>query len=754
VKAASNAAPGRLLIIFDQFEELLILQDRNPERLKEMRELLNSLYADPIKGLTFVLSFRSDYLPLLENFELPDLTIRKNWFEVGAFTESAAREFLKGSNIMFSDAAMKDLFEQIAAFEGTKGLVRPIILNMVGMIVQKSGERESDARQKKTENLMAEYLQYNLYRRDMKDHAPEILEHMVTDLGTTIPRSVPDLMIRTGIPRNEIKGTFNLLANAGLVRQIDQTEDMWEVAHDFIAQYLLMVIRGTRKTFGEIISPWLAPVSLCLWTAIILFFAPPYVSKLSDSGFLSKIFNPDAHAQPKSPVDEPEIPPEFKLPVELQINLSPAEGFEIISTEIIPQEVTVEGDDSLLSGIEKIQTDYLDFTGINEDVAYYVELISPSEEIILKPGIVNIKIDVEPIPIELPQKNIPAVPLELTKKDKAFDYSLNSKTVIILIEAPEDQIEDFDGSSLKIIIDASSYKEGSHNIAIENPELPEGFNTLEITPPEIELIVKKKTESQKPDEQPKDNEAKKPDDTKTDTVPAENSSAKDLFETAMSKYEKNLYDDAIGIFKKAIEKDPNYRNALYYCGLTYYNKAESGSYGKQKNDELYSDAITNFTKVIQLNSNDKQAYYYRGLSLMELGKNLQAPIDDLLKYVQLSPSDKLGHFYLGTAYNKKYEWNSAIASFKEALNRDINYKSAYGGLWTAYKLSKDLDGAITTYSNMIKKNPSGAVGYYYLGLVYDEKGDHAKAVENIKKALEIYPAYTDATQWLQKAGEI
>jgi len=152
-RAAKNNAPSRLLVVLDQFEELLIINEREPERLRRVKDLLHSLVDNPIPGVTILLSLRTDYLPMLEDLQLPPLRDRENWFEVGSFTENHARAFLKGSSVPFSDATLEALFDQIAAFEGGTGLVRPIILNMVGLIASRLSEGEQAVGAKQTQNL-------------------------------------------------------------------------------------------------------------------------------------------------------------------------------------------------------------------------------------------------------------------------------------------------------------------------------------------------------------------------------------------------------------------------------------------------------------------------------------------------------------------------------------------------------------------------------------------------------------------------
>jgi Leucine-rich repeat (LRR) protein len=275
--ALKKISPSRLVIIFDQFEELLIIHQRNPERLELIRKLLVSLVEHPIDGLCVMLAFRSDYLHLIETFKLPPMMYRKNWFEVGAFIEPHARKFMKQSNLDFPDETLDTLFEQLAAYEGTKGLIRPIILNMVGLIFMKSGDAALIFKKKRTENLLAEYLRHHLFHKDMKDHAPKILDHMITEVGTKTPQSVKNLSDLTGIPQAEVRGTLNLLDNAALVRQIDPVDEIWEIAHDFIAHHLLILLRGTKRPIFSYISPYLAPIALGCWLLIIIFYLPQFI---------------------------------------------------------------------------------------------------------------------------------------------------------------------------------------------------------------------------------------------------------------------------------------------------------------------------------------------------------------------------------------------------------------------------------------------------------------------------------------------
>src|SRR5262249_41035424 len=151
----------RLVLILDQFDEFLVEQS-GQARAQAMREFLVSLHRDPLPGLTVLLALRDDYKALLLQFldrtntRLPGVESDRTWMLVGPFTRSHAREFLERSQRRLSaedeeDQRLKgDLIEEMEAVEQTPGLVRPVVLNMVGVVLDRlaTGDRQRLARRR------------------------------------------------------------------------------------------------------------------------------------------------------------------------------------------------------------------------------------------------------------------------------------------------------------------------------------------------------------------------------------------------------------------------------------------------------------------------------------------------------------------------------------------------------------------------------------------------------------------------------
>src|SRR5262249_34789131 len=128
-----HISPNRLLIVLDQFEEFVIVQ--NAHQQQRFEQLLSSLREHPVDDVIFLLVFRSDYIGLIETLALPALVQDTNWKEIPPFTESAAREFLQNSGLRVSDELLRDVLREAAEIEQTKGLIRPVTINLCGLVL-------------------------------------------------------------------------------------------------------------------------------------------------------------------------------------------------------------------------------------------------------------------------------------------------------------------------------------------------------------------------------------------------------------------------------------------------------------------------------------------------------------------------------------------------------------------------------------------------------------------------------------------
>jgi len=93
---------------------------------------------------------------------------------------------------------------------------------------------------------------------------------------------------------------------------------------------------------------------------------------------------------------------------------------------------------------------------------------------------------------------------------------------------------------------------------------------------------------------------------------------------------------------------------------------------------------------------------------------------------------KKGRDFLGRG-----DFDTAIASFTEAIRLDPNYAEAYYNCGKAYSNKGEYDKAIEDYTKAIRRKPHtrfGSMAYKDRGDAYGEKGELQKAKADLDKA--------------------
>jgi hypothetical protein len=247
--------PKRLLVVLDQFEEFVILQD--PDKQKRFEQLLSDLGKQPIPGLTFLLVFRSDYIGLIEKLALPPLNQNTNWKEVPPFTESAARDFMQGSGLQVSDELLRDVLREAAEIEQTKGIIRPVTINLCGLVLGRF--TTGLPRGLRPGGLIRGFLRESILLPPIRDIAPVLVPHLITGYITKCPRSIPELATETANDPAAVRGCLRVLGQSerAIVRPLDAGQQVWEISHDFLVPLLDSIVARWRVSLWRRLRPWL-----------------------------------------------------------------------------------------------------------------------------------------------------------------------------------------------------------------------------------------------------------------------------------------------------------------------------------------------------------------------------------------------------------------------------------------------------------------------------------------------------------------
>jgi hypothetical protein len=275
----------RLCFVLDQFEEFVILH--KPEARTGFTGLLQQLAEQPVAGLRLVFVLRSEYEAALADAGLPRLRQGENLLKLGAFTEPAARSFLQGSGLDLAQEAFDRLLRGAAALETTRGLYRPIVLNLLGLVLSRHTGRLPPGFD--PERVIQSHLRESITAPDLREDAALLLPRMITEAGTKRPVAETALAAEADLPLVCVRHCLLQLADAGLVRPLGRDQLWWEIAHDFIATQLGLLLGRFRTSLWRQVLPYAVPAVGAIWVANTVVLALEYPGRSTERAIAALI---------------------------------------------------------------------------------------------------------------------------------------------------------------------------------------------------------------------------------------------------------------------------------------------------------------------------------------------------------------------------------------------------------------------------------------------------------------------------------
>ncbi|MFC1815000.1 tetratricopeptide repeat protein, partial [Thermodesulfobacteriota bacterium] len=155
------------------------------------------------------------------------------------------------------------------------------------------------------------------------------------------------------------------------------------------------------------------------------------------------------------------------------------------------------------------------------------------------------------------------------------------------------------------------------------------------------------------------------------------------------------------------------------------------------------EAKDHFYEALKIYPDFEGIHYSLGLALFRQGRTAEA-IRHYSRALQLEPNDADVHNNIGLALINQGRIRAAIYHFEKALKINPDHKDAYKNLNNVLNVQKKaINKAISKIQAALKLNSKNPVLHYYMGNLYQDKGELDKAIDHYKKALSIEPELPD-----------
>jgi len=195
------------------------------------------------------------------------------------------------------------------------------------------------------------------------------------------------------------------------------------------------------------------------------------------------------------------------------------------------------------------------------------------------------------------------------------------------------------------------------------------------------------------------------------------------------------YDEALEEFRQLerIEADPT--QTRLKIGLIYLEKGD------------FESAATELNLVRRANPDDHSVAYYLGIVYSETGESDRAR-ETLGSVPSDSPLYAESRLQMAYLDQREDDLDGAVDQANEALRVRPESSGIIEFLIALERDRENVPHAVTLAERLVEKNPNDDRYRFMLGALYDENGNHAGALDQMRKAIELNPENAAALNYL------
>jgi hypothetical protein len=179
------------------------------------------------------------------------------------------------------------------------------------------------------------------------------------------------------------------------------------------------------------------------------------------------------------------------IPLSAIIQGNAAEGFELVSYTVLPDEVAITGPLRIMETVNDIKTDPIDIEGRKSDFNVMVNIANPNPLLLSIRGeaYAEFRCVIRP---SVSVRNIDGIPINITGLDERLESDLDGRSGSVRLEARQSLLDNFNPEPGFLSVDCFGITEpGAYTLPVD-VDLPDGFILIRRDPEELGVIITEK----------------------------------------------------------------------------------------------------------------------------------------------------------------------------------------------------------------------------------------------------------------------
>jgi TolB-like protein/class 3 adenylate cyclase/Flp pilus assembly protein TadD len=191
---------------------------------------------------------------------------------------------------------------------------------------------------------------------------------------------------------------------------------------------------------------------------------------------------------------------------------------------------------------------------------------------------------------------------------------------------------------------------------------------------------------------------------------------------------------ALGHFEKSIQEDPRF--ALPYTQIAYcYTLIGVAGYGGLPHDVVETKAKDAVMKALDLDSTLAEAHASLGYIKFRVDWDWEGAEKELKRAIELKPGYATAHEWYALLLGIRVKLDESLSEMKTAYNLDPLSPSVNNGLARVYHFRNEEDKALEQIRKTIELEPGFAEAHFTLGMSYIRLKDYKNAEKELKEAI-------------------